>query len=85
MVISNTNMDNTKCTFTNTAAEGSTEIPQLTYIPQLLEGNIQYQYIFRNMDLCCQYHLLVLEIYPINKGVCEPYRRRLGEFTFYNT
>ena len=52
MFISNTNMDITKCTFPNPAAEGSTETLQLTYIPQLLAENIQYQYIFRNIHIC---------------------------------
>ena len=60
----------TECTFPNPAVEGSTETPQLTYIPKLLAGNIQYQYISSNMHICigcCKHQLLVLEIYHINK------------------
>ena len=94
MFIPKTNMDITKYTFLNPAAEGSTEMPPLTYIPQLLAENIQYQYIFRNIHICIRY-MLPTSVIGIGdtsyqqlgvtfwlEGVCATIWRRVGECAF---
>ena len=72
----------------------SPKTSRLTYIPQLLAGNIQYQYIFCNIYICIAYMLpksvefiywywrYILPTYQQLNGFCAPFGRRV-HFVLY--